>query len=276
MNRCDICLDEKCKGLESEHKCNCDKCIHNKECHKFLHPTIRLTTKCTQSCSHCCFSCSPTSDKMMSLEVAKSITNFLKNNEIISLNIMGGEFYCNPNWSNILKMFLEIGCHIRLVSNGDWGNNDKVKEDLLDIKEKYFENFYISLSYDSYHTNQFTNEAISFLKDNNFNYNVGETSDVGDDGLIPIGRSECTFGFYGTFGCYCHNPKYQYSFLIDEIGNIYKCSFGVWQYATIQEYENGNFAKRFKEFNKKFYSIFIPSCTSCIRCARQDDAIVKN
>lgn len=276
MNRCDICLDEKCKGLESEYKCNCKKCIHNKECYKFLHPTIRLTTKCTQSCSHCCFSCSPTSDKMMSLEVAKSITNFLKNNEIISLNIMGGEFYCNSNWYNILKMFLEIGCHIRLVSNGDWGNNDKVKEGLLNIKEKYFENFHISLSYDSYHTNQFTDNAISFLKENNFNYNVGETSDARDDGLIPIGRSECTFGFYGTFGCYCHNPKYQYSFLIDEIGNIYKCSFGVWQYATIQEYENGNFAKRFKEFNKKFYSIFIPSCTSCIRCARQDDAIVKN
>ena len=40
MNRCDICLDEKCKGTNNEHKCNCKKCVHNKDCYKFLHPTI--------------------------------------------------------------------------------------------------------------------------------------------------------------------------------------------------------------------------------------------
>lgn len=276
MNRCDICLDEKCKEIGKKQSCNCKDCVHNKDCYKFLHPTIRLTTKCTQSCSHCCFSCSPNSNRIMSLEIAKSITNFLKNNEIVSLNVMGGEFYCNPNWFEILTMFLEIGCHIRLVSNGDWGNNDNVKENLLVLKEKYFDNFHISLSYDTYHTNQFTDNSITFLKDNNFNYNVGETSDRGDDGLVPIGRSECTFGFYGMFGCYCYNPERYYSFLIDEDGEIYKCSFGVWNYANIKDYEDGHFAKCFKEFNKKFYNCFITSCTSCIRIARQGDRIVKN
>lgn len=276
MNRCDICLDEKCKENSNEHKCNCDSCIHLKECYKFLHPTIRLTTKCTQECNHCCFSCSPKSDKMMELETAKEIAIFLKNNNIVSLNVMGGEFYCNPDWFFILEEFFNIGCHIRLVSNGDWGINHKVKADLFDLNERFKEQFHISLSYDSYHTNQYTNEAIDFLEKNKFNYNVGETSDKGDDGLIPIGRSENSFGFFGMFSCYCHNPKFYYSFLIDEIGNIYKCSFGVWQYAKIQDYKNGGFAKRFKEFNKKFYSIFIPSCTSCIRCASQNNAIVKN
>ena len=276
MNRCDICLDEKCKGTNNEHKCNCKKCVHNKDCYKFLHPTIRLTTKCTQECNHCCFSCSPNSNKIMSLETAKTLTNFLKNNEIISLNVMGGEFYCNPHWYEILDMFLNIGCHIRLVSNGDWGNDDKIKKLLSQLNNNYPNNFHISLSYDSYHTNQFTDNAIDFLNNNNFKYNVGETSNVGEDGLIPIGRSECSFGFYGLYGCYCDNPERQYSFLIDEIGKIYKCSFGVWSYATIQDYENGNFTKCFKEFNKKFYSCFITSCSSCIRIARQKDRIVEN
>ena len=182
---------------------------------------------------------------------------------------MGGEFYCNPHWYEILDMFLNIGCHIRLVSNGDWGNDDKIKKLLSQLNNNYPNNFHISLSYDSYHTNQFTDNAIDFLNNNNFKYNVGETSNVGEDGLIPIGRSECSFGFYGLYGCYCDNPERQYSFLIDEIGKIYKCSFGVWSYATIQDYENGNFTKCFKEFNKKFYSCFITSCSSCIRIARQ-------
>jgi hypothetical protein len=42
------------------------------------------------------------------------------------------------------------------------------------------------------------------------------------------------------------------------------------------DYKDGGFAKRFKEFNKKFYSCYITSCTSCIRAARIDDAVVKN
>ena len=37
------------------------------------------------------------------------------------------------------------------------------------------------------------------------------------------------------------------------------------KYANINEYLEGGFDKRFKEFNKRFYSIFIPSCSSCIR-----------
>lgn len=62
QNPCDICLDEKCGGTKS---CNCRNCSHRDDCRKYLHPTIRITTKCTQACSHCCFSCSPAKTRMM-------------------------------------------------------------------------------------------------------------------------------------------------------------------------------------------------------------------
>ena len=65
------------------------------------------------------------------------------------------------------------------------------------------------------------------------------------------------------FGCYCQNPENMYSFLIDEKGNIFKCSFGVLCYANIDEYLEGGFRKKFKEVNSKFYSVFISSCQSC-------------
>jgi arginyl-tRNA--protein-N-Asp/Glu arginylyltransferase len=189
---------------------------------------------------------------------------------------MGGEFFCNPDWFEILDMFLAIDCDIRLVSNGDWGENSEVKSKLKELFNRYNRNFHISLSKDDYHTNQFVDEAASFLDETGMKYNVGETSEHGDNGLVPIGRSEYSCGFYGIFGCYCTNPTHMYSFLIDEDGNIFKCSFGSWQYANIKDYKDGGFAKRFKEFNKTFYKCFISSCTACINAAKQDGALVNN
>ena len=70
-----------------------------------------------------------------------------------------------------------------------------------------------------------------------------------------------------------------YSFLIDEDGNIYKCGFGVLKYANVSTYIEGGFKARFKDFNKRFYGVFISSCSSCINTIRmfghQDD-IVRN
>lgn len=272
-NPCDICLDEKCGGTKS---CNCQTCSHQKECRKYLHPTIRITTKCTQSCSHCCFSCSPEKTLMMSLEMAKSIAQFLKANQIISLNVMGGEFYCNPNWYDILSTWLEINCHIRLVSNGDWACHPTVKAQLLKLHHMYPKQFHISISNDKFHTNQYITEANTFLTNYGFDYNIGSTSQDTEDTLLPLGNAQDIYNLYAFGVCYCHNPQHQYSFMIDETGNIYKCSFGVLQYDNIHNFTDGGFAARFKEFNKKFYNIFLPSCTSCIRYCTTEKAIAPN
>lgn len=276
INPCDICLDDKdCN--KTNHKCNCSTCKHKHECRKFLHPTIRITTKCTQTCEHCCFSCSPSSSRMMSIETAKEIALFLQNNDIKSLNVMGGEFFCNPDWYEILNMFLSTGAHMRLVSNSDWADNDTVKDNLCLLKITYGDMLHISISKDIYHTNVNVASAGKFLSKNQFSYDIGiYDTNYKEDNIVPIGRGQLFFGIYSLFSCYCQNPQHMYSFLIDEDGTIFKCSFGCLDYATVQEYMKGGFAKRFKEYNQKFYATFISSCKSCVRMCTQGDRIVKN
>lgn len=264
MSRCDICLDKDCKHKE----CHCSTCANADKCPKFLHPTIRITTKCTQSCGHCCFSCSPTCNKMMEMETADNIAKYLKNNDIYSINVMGGEFFLNPNWFYILNAFLSTGCHMRLVSNSDWYNNDDVKRGLIELKRLYNNQFYLSLSNDRWHTNVGVKKVAKFLDIENIHYII-ETEEQGSSkSIVPLGRSEGDCSFYGLFACYCHNPMNQYSFLIDEEGTIYKCPFGVLSYDNISNFLDGGFAARFKEFNMKFYDIWISSCSQCIRSTR--------
>lgn len=47
------------------------------------------------------------------------------------------------------------------------------------------------------------------------------------------------------------------------------------EYANVSDYLNGGFSVKFKEFNKKFYDIFIMSCASCIRGAEIENSFVK-
>lgn len=273
IDRCAICLDEKCGGT---HKCNCDNCCHLYECYKFLHATIRITNKCTQKCDHCCFSSSPNSSIMMTVDNAKKIGRFLINNEVTNINIMGGEFFCNPNWYEILDILASSVSFIRLVSNGDWVIYTNEKDKLAEFVGKHKDKLRISISNDKWHNNNNISKAEEWLKSVNVTYNIGDDSNMPDNGIVPIGRGMLHYSIYSSLGCYCHNPVNNYSFLIDEVGNIYKCSFGVWNYANINDYIDGGFCKRFKEFNKKFYDIFIPSCSACLKSAcKEDDNIVK-
>lgn len=270
MNRCDICLEETCGG--SRQGCNCSACANVKECYRFLHPTIRITNKCTQNCAHCAFASSPDSNVMMGLPMAERIAVFLKSNEIVSLNVMGGEFFCNPDWFEILNCFFGAGCSIRFVTNSDWYNSDTVKSKLLKLKDK---NFFVAVSNDMFHANAGVAGAEAFLSDNSFNYSIESTDSDYASSIVPVGRSEGDMNWYSMFSCYCHNPMHKYSFLIDEEGLIYKCSFGVLGYADIGDYLDGGFANVFKEFNKKFYDTFISSCASCIRVCDKDGIGVK-
>jgi hypothetical protein len=260
MKPCNICLEKECKSAHGEGNCVCETCAVRKECNKKLHATIRITLKCTQSCSHCCYSCSPTKDTHMTIETAKKIAEFLIKNEVHEINLMGGEMYCNPDWREILDILVPSVKIARMVTNGDWAINEP---DFAKHVSKY-ENCYVMVSKDRWHTNANIEKASELLKENKV---LTKTSDLDetDFNLVPIGRSLLSDGLYSMFGCYCQNPKNQYSFLIDEVGDIFKCGFGVWHYAEVDEYLDGGFAARFKEFNKIFYGVFISSCATCIR-----------
>ena len=273
MNRCDICLEENCKGA---HNCHCETCSHISECYRVLHATIRITNKCTQKCGHCAFNSCPESNIMMSIEEAKKIGKFLKNNGITYINVMGGEFFCNPDWYEILSILISSVDFMRIVSNGDWAVSDDQKSKLLDLVNNRRDKIRISISNDKWHTNTNVGKAEAWLKTNGILHNIGDDSNMPDTGVVPVGRGDQVSSMYSFFSCYCHNPVHMYSFLIDEEGKVYKCGFGVWNYAKVDDYIDGGFRARFKEFNKKFYDIFVPSCSSCIRVASQEvDNIVQ-
>lgn len=272
FNRCDICLEESCNG---KHNCNCKNCSKASECYRFLRATIRITNKCTQECSHCCFKSSPKSNIMMTVDMAKNIAKFLANNNVVHINLMGGEFFCNPNWFEILDVLIDSVSSARLVSNGDWANNTEIKDKLSTLINKYSNKLLISISKDKYHTNKLVDTAEEFLKSINAIYNIGSDEEMSEESIVPVGRSVFELSMYGLFSCYCHNPKNMYSFLIDENGTIYKCSFGMLGYDNINAFLDGGFAARFKEVNTKFYKMFTSSCKSCymsiMSTRRKDD-----
>jgi len=258
MKACDICLEKECKAKGGVGSCNCKTCKVYDQCNKKLRATIRITLKCTQSCKHCCYSCSPTKDTHMSIETATKVAEFLKANEVFSVNLMGGEIFCNPNWREILDVIIPTVTYARIVTNGDWAVDER---EFASHIAKHT-NAYISISKDQWHTNENIKEAEKLVVENNI---PTKTSDLNesDFSLVPVGRAEYSGGLYSMFGTYCSNPEHHYSFLIDEEGKIYKCGFGMWDYADINDYQNGGFGKRFKEFNRVFYDTFIPNCSRC-------------
>jgi len=260
MKACEICLEKECKAKGGVGSCNCSTCSFKNSCPKTtLHPTIRITKKCTQTCRHCCFSCSPIQDVHMSTETAMVIAEFLRVHEVKVVNLMGGEICCHPNWREILDILLPAVKITRIVSNGDWV---QVEPEFAEYIARH-NNCYVSISKDRWHTNKNILEAEQVLIKNDV---VCKVSDLNEEefNLVPIGKSLFGDGLYSMFGCYCQNPEHQYSFLIDEEGKIFKCAFGVWDYAEVHDYRDGGFFERFKEFNKVFYGTFIPNCARCI------------
>lgn len=259
---CDICLEETCKGA---HTCNCSTCKVKDECYRKLSATIRITNKCTQKCIHCCFESCPESNIMMSVDMAKKIAKFNEANGVERLNLMGGEFFCNPDWFDIYSVLIASVPHARLVTNGDWANNMKVKTQLMTLVSLFGNKIYFSISKDKWHTNKNVDNAKEFLESIDAKVIVATEEQTKNESIVPVGRAHLQYigGIYDMFGCYCQNPENMYSFLIDEKGTVYKCGFGVLDYANVEDYQEGGFRERFKEINSKFYKVFVPSCRSC-------------
>lgn len=198
----------------------------------------------------------------MSKETAGAVAKFLEANEIKTANVMGGEFFMNPEWLEILKAIEKPCARLRLVTNGDWAGRSDVEDKLLMLDRNKWR---VGVSKDGWHTNAKVEAAEKFLKDNGFRTTVEKPDDAKKESLVPVGRAEEMFVPYSLYGQYCKRRENMYAFLIDEDGQIYKCPFGMWRYADARDYLEGGFAAEFKRFNSNFYSIFVPSCATCIR-----------
>lgn len=198
----------------------------------------------------------------MTVDMAKKVKTFMVNNEMSThIELMGGEFFCNPDWYEIFTILSKDVLSVRVVTNGDWATNP-------DLVIKYLEETpqaYVALSKDRWHTNQHVDEVIEICENHGFTCRVALEEQTTDDSNIPMGRSQYDYNFYCSLGRYCTKPEHKYTFLINEAGTIYKCGFGVWDYANVEVYLEGGFASRFKKFNTVYYKEWIPNCRSCIR-----------
>lgn len=278
-SRCNICLDPACETRNGgEKKCNCDTCSNRDNCPRYagLKPTIRITRKCTQACSHCCFECDTNCGEMMSVVKAREISRFCQANDITVCEIMGGEFFLNPDWAEIVPILATGMKQVRLISNGDWAASTplatKITETLSDLPQ-----IHVGISKDQWHTNAHVDQACAYLKDADIPFQTPEPEEVTEATIVPVGRAEGNcFNIYSMFGAYCHKESKKYNFLIDEDGRIYKCGFGIWNYAEVEEYLDGGFDERFKECNMKFYGVFVSSCTACQKMSARAKAEEKS
>jgi hypothetical protein len=202
---------------------------------------------------------------MMSLETAGHIQAFLKANGIQAIDIMGGEFFCHPEWAEVMTLLVQGMESVRIVTNSDWAGHpdeaQKVVAFALAHKQCRF-----SLSYDRWHTNTHVAGAQALLGHHHIPFNTATKEQVTDESIVPVGQADLeSVGFFAMFSCYCHNPVHKYSFLIDERGSIFKCGFGLWDYANVDEHLDGTFAARFKEFNTLFYNTYFSNCRACVR-----------
>jgi len=271
-NRCNICIEEDCKGAKN---CNCETCSRANECPRFLKPTLRITRKCTQHCIMCCFSCSPKREEMMTFEMAEKVSQFYKNNNISYTQIMGGECFMNPEWENIFRLILPLVKRARIVTNGDWAVNCLKFADVV----AEYPQAHVAISNDEWHTNYNVKLAEKACKDRGIDCKICD-GDLKEDGIVPVGNGDLFFSSYSMFQCWCHKPDRKYSFLIKEDGNISKCDMGLWDYAKVEDYLDGEFDSRFKEFNQIFYKQFIGNCSMCNRSynyatAKQKEEIVQ-
>jgi len=78
---------------------------------------VNLGNRCNQQCEHCHVGASPEGDKIMSLEVVKSIISFLKLKKGLILDITGGCPEFNPNLKYLIKEAKPLTKMIMVRSN---------------------------------------------------------------------------------------------------------------------------------------------------------------
>lgn len=265
MRPCDICIDPQCKGKRN---CHCETCSKTDRCPRYLgvKPTIRITRKCTQACTHCLSECSPKCTEVMSLETARHISTFCKSNNIRRAEVMGGEFFCHPQWQEILDVVGAGLDQIRLVTNGDWADDKKLAAQVISFLLQH-DQYYVAISKDQWHSNRHVQAAADQLREADIIHIMADNV-LKPDGLIPLGRARFEFGFYSMFNAYCCHPDVKYNLLIDERGEIFRCPGGsMFRYACVQDHQGGGFAETFKKFNTTFLRHTM-TCSFCHRAER--------
>jgi hypothetical protein len=201
----------------------------------------------------------------MTPDTAREINQFLIANNIQYINIMGGEVFCNPQWQEVFSNLIENIPAVRYVTNGDWAINP----DEMILFLSNHPQVVTCISKDQWHNNKHVDLADNLLTEAGILHKVATDEQTKEESIVPVGNAQFEYNLYSSMSYYCGKPDRMYSFLIDEVGNISKCSFGAWVYDDIHNFLDGGFDVRFKYFTGLFYQQFIPNCSTCMRCSER-------
>lgn len=106
--------------------------------------TVEVTQQCNLRCKHCYLESCPENNKTMSIENFRQLVSILKQNDVVNIELTGGEFFVNPNAYEILKLSIQNFTKVALLTNGTI-LDDKVLDLLTRNKDKVV----LSISVDS-------------------------------------------------------------------------------------------------------------------------------
>jgi hypothetical protein len=124
----------------------------------------------------------------MNIEMAKDVATFIKSNKVCDLNVMGGEFFCNPYWYEILSILVDSTHSMRLVTNGDWVIDNEIADKVVEFINLNKNKVRIAISKDKWHTNKNIEKAEEYIKQTGALYHVALPSETTDSSIVPFGE----------------------------------------------------------------------------------------
>ncbi len=72
-----------------------------------VHLTVEITDACNLECQHCYLEASPAKQARMTFAEFQRVVGAFQENQGLSIELTGGEVFCNPEWKPILELALE-------------------------------------------------------------------------------------------------------------------------------------------------------------------------
>lgn len=112
--------------------------------------TVELTDRCNLRCKHCYLNASAEKSKSMSFDQFSKLVTILKRNNVVNIELTGGEIFVNPDAYEILKLSFQNFAIVALLTNGTI-LDDKILNLLIEHKNKVVVNISIDSVNESVH-----------------------------------------------------------------------------------------------------------------------------
>lgn len=109
-----------------------------------VHASLEVTDQCNLKCSFCYLSAGPANRKSMSFAEAIRLMDELRANGTTMIDLTGGEFFLNPEATEILAHACDHFTHVGLLTNGT-----HIPQAALNILSKHRDKVFVNVSIDS-------------------------------------------------------------------------------------------------------------------------------